>query len=68
MESAERIRTTAPTKCFIVMIGERFVDRVSEILFGVETLTSGLSARPKIFIVEKEIASFDEKSLFMVNI
>ena len=66
----EIVRTSAPSNCFIVFIGGKYVDRVKEIVQKVDSLSLVLQTKPTIYFTEKKgMSSKTPKSLnvFLVS-
>ena len=50
--SVEMIRTTAPSHCFVVMVGEKYVKKMNEIITTSRSLAERLGTRPIMYFVE----------------
>ena len=50
--SVEMMRTTAPSHCFVVMVGEKYLKKMNEIIATSRSLAERLGTRPIMYFVE----------------
>ena len=67
--NAEMVRQSAPSNCFMVFIGGKYVNRLEDIFQKVETVSVGLVSKPLIYFSEKVDATpkFKVQNLILVN-
>ena len=67
--NAEMVRQSAPSNCFMVFIGGRYVNRLEDIFQKVESVSVGLVSKPLIYFSEKVDAApkFKVQNLILVN-
>ena len=65
----ERVRSSAPSNCFLVFIGGEYVNKVNEIVEKVDRVTEGLVTRPSVYFTEEtdKKAELKRKSNFLVG-
>ena len=51
--NAEVLRQSAPSNCFMVFIGGKYVDRLEDIFQKVKSASVGLATKPSIYFAEK---------------
>ena len=69
VEHLKMVRQSAPSNCFMVFIGGKYVNRLEDIFQKMETVSVGLVSKPLIYFSEKVDATpkFKVQNLILVN-
>ena len=67
--NAEVLRQSAPSNCFMVFIGGKYVDRLEDIFQKVKSASVGLATKPSIYFAEqvKEHPKLDGQLILVHN-
>ena len=67
--NAEMVRQSAPSNCFMVFIGGKYLKRIEEIVGKVEIVTDGLATKPTVYFADKEMENLmvNLRHIFLVR-